>query len=102
MVSLAVPTDAEIIEKLCDRFRLAADACAVTKREFAARVGMSPSSFANLGQHRNPPSHTSIYKAWEQFGIPADYFYYGIKVGFRDPAVARRLSDLETRVPVEA
>lgn len=97
VVSYGVLPDTVIVEKLCERFRLAADACTKTKREFANRVGLSSSQLSNLGNNRNPPPHTAIYKAWVEFGIPADYFYHGTKVGFRDPTVAKRLSELEAQ-----
>jgi transcriptional regulator with XRE-family HTH domain len=94
--------DTVIVEKLCERFRLAADACTKTKREFAERVGLSSSQFSNLGNNRNPPPHTAIYKAWVEFGIPADYFYHGVKAGIRDPAIAKRLSALESQAELTA
>lgn len=97
VLGYGVTTDTEIIEGLCARFRLAAEATLETKREFARRVGLSPSQFSNLGNNRNPPPHPAIYKAWVEFGIPADYFYHGIKAGFRDPEVAKRLSQIEAR-----
>lgn len=61
VVSYGVLPDTVIVEKLCERFRLAADACTKTKREFANRVGLSSSQLSNLGNNRNPPPHTAIY-----------------------------------------
>lgn len=92
-----VPTDTQIKEGICDRWRLAAEVTSPSLSAFAKRVGLTSPQMTNIGTYRNAPSHEAIYKAWQEFGIPADYFYWGSKLGFRDPEVAKRLSELEAR-----
>lgn len=96
-VGFRVPTDTQIKEGICDRWRLAAEVTSPSLSAFAKRVGLTSPQMTNIGTYRNAPSHEAIYKAWQEFGIPTDYFYYGSKTGFRDPEVARRLSELEAR-----
>jgi transcriptional regulator with XRE-family HTH domain len=84
-------SDTSITDGICERFMLAQEATGLSKTEFAARVGLTPQQFSNILKLRNPPSHAVISRAMREFGFTADWFYQGIKVGFRDPALAARL-----------
>jgi len=78
-------------EGLCDRFLLAQEATGLSKKEFAARVGLTPPQLTNISTYRNPPSHEAILAAMREFGFTSDWFYAGSRVGFRDASLADRL-----------
>lgn len=89
--------DTQLIEELCDRFMLAQEASGLNKKQFAKRVGLTSSKLSNIASYRNPPSHTAILKAIQEFGFTADWFYMATKVGFRDAGLADRLRDAEAK-----
>lgn len=88
-------TDVAFLESLCDRFVMAQCATGLSKSRFAARVGLTPQQFTNISTYRNPPSHEAIRNAIREFGFTADWFYLGIRVGFRAPDLADRLREIE-------
>ena len=92
---------ASLRESLCDRFMLAQDATGLSKGEFAAAVGLTPSQLTNIKRYRNPPSHEAIYRAVREFGFTADWFYEGTKSGFRDPTLADRLRAAEAHASLK-
>lgn len=83
--------DAAIIEGLCQRFLLAQEASGLNKTAFAKVVGLNSQKMTNIKNYRNPPSHESIHRAVTEFGFTADWFYFGVRVGFRNPKLADRL-----------
>jgi transcriptional regulator with XRE-family HTH domain len=85
------------VEGLSERFVLAQEATGLTKTEFAARVGLTPQQLSNIKSGHNPPSHEAIYRAMQEFGFTADWFYLGSRVGFRDPDLGERLRIIERR-----
>lgn len=93
----SMPTNRAFREELCNRFLLAWEATGLQKNEFADRVGLSPSQLTNISTYRNPPSHEAIRAAVKEFGFTADWFYFGDRVGFRDPELAERLRTLQYR-----
>jgi transcriptional regulator with XRE-family HTH domain len=92
-------SDATTIRKaIAERFRMAADASGLSKTEFADRLRLSSAILGNMAGKKarvTPPSHVAIYRAIQEFGFTADWFYQGSKVGFRDPKLARRLTEIE-------
>lgn len=84
-------SDTELTELMCNRFLLAQEASGLNKKTFAGRVGLTPSQLTNITRYRNPPSHEAIKRAMDEFGFTADWFYAGMKVGFRDPRLTDRL-----------
>jgi transcriptional regulator with XRE-family HTH domain len=91
----------KLLDDLCDRFLLAQDATGLSKKEFAAAVGLTSSKLTNIKNYRNPPSHESIYRAMVEFGFTADWFYTGSRIGFRDPGLAARLRASQQSRPAE-
>lgn len=94
-----MPTTREpaLHEALCDRFALAQEASLLAKGKFAARVGLTGPQFTNIIRYRNPPSHEAIRAAVREFGFTTDWFYFGSTIGFRDPDLAERLRNLQSR-----
>jgi transcriptional regulator with XRE-family HTH domain len=84
-------------EQLCKRFLLTQEASGLHKSEFARRAGLSPSQLANIAKYRNPPSHEAIERAAREFGLTSDWFYFGSRVGFRDPKMADQLRNLGSK-----
>lgn len=88
-------SDVAIREGICQRFILAQEATGLSKKEFAKRVGLNSQRLSNIATYRNPPPHEAISKAVREFGFTADWFYFGLRSGFRDQALAERLRLLE-------
>ncbi len=85
-------TDVALKEDICNRFAELQVRSGMNKSAFAAALGLSPSQFTNIQNYRNLPSHTTIRKAMDLFGIPADYFYRGTLPGdTANPELANRL-----------
>jgi transcriptional regulator with XRE-family HTH domain len=89
------PNGTILNEQMCARFLLVQEASGPPKGRFAARVGLTPSQLTNIARLRNPPSHEAIERAAREFGLTTDFFYFGSRVGFREPRMADRLRDLE-------
>jgi transcriptional regulator with XRE-family HTH domain len=90
-------TETAFQEALCDRFVLAWEATGLLKKDFAARVGITSQQFTNISRYRNPPSHDVIRRAVNEWGFTTDWFYFGSRIGFREPKLAERLRELESR-----
>lgn len=81
----------DFLEGLCDRFMRAQEATGLSKTEFGRRVGLSSQQITNISRYRNPPSHEVIRRTVTEFGFATDWFYFGSRIGFKDPELAERL-----------
>lgn len=81
----------EFLEKMCRRFMQAQEVTGLSKKDFGERVGLSSQQMSNIASYRNPPSHDTIRRVVTEFGFATDWFYFGSRVGFRDPVLAERL-----------
>jgi len=90
----AMPNHTAFREALCDRLMLLQEASGLPKGKFAARVGLTAPKLTNISNYRNPPSHEVIRAAVREFGVTAEWFYFGSMIGFRDPDLAERLREL--------
>lgn len=95
MIPIMDASNVEFLEKLCHRFMQAQEVTKLSKKDFGERVGLSSQQMTNISTYRNPPSHEAIRRAATEFGFTADWFYFGSRVGFRDPVLAERLRELE-------
>lgn len=64
-------------EEICNRFAELQVSSGMNKSAFAAALGLTPSQFTNIQNYRNLPSHATIKKAIDLWGLSADYFYRG-------------------------
>jgi transcriptional regulator with XRE-family HTH domain len=82
----------EFHESLCQRFLLVQEISGLSKTGFAKVVGMSPQQLSNVQSYRTAPSHVSIMLACENFGVSADWFYFGrVTASNRNPKINNRL-----------
>ena len=88
----------ELQELLCNRFLVAQEATGLSRKDFAAAVGLKPPQLTNISRYRNPPSHLAIHKAIQEFGFTADWFYGGSRAGFRDVTLATRLREAQVKL----
>lgn len=89
-----MPNRTAFIEALCNRLMLLQEASELPKGKFAARIGLTGPKLTNISNYRNPPSHETIRAAVREFGVTAEWFYFGSTIGFRDPKLADRLREL--------
>lgn len=97
------PSSPELHESLCQRFVLVQESSGLSKAAFARMVGMSPQQFSNVANLRTAPSHKSILRACEAFGLQSDWFYFG-RFSFvnRNPKLTRLLQAAQQASPSQA
>src|SRR5579862_2222005 len=93
--------ETEFKELICNRFMLAVEATGLSKKEFGARVGLTPSQMTNIKTYRNPPSRSAIARAVAEFGFTTDYFYMGVRAGMRDPVLTDKIRAAKAKLGIE-